>query len=106
VVLVTLGGCHLLNGLVVVSIEAHKEDCVVLRRRDCEGYCTHPAGATKSNSSRVRHKERQVVWPCQSARACGKHSTWESVTCGSPLAKGPATILELVSTGTSVLVRT
>ena len=42
VVLVTLGGCHLLDGLVVVSIEARKEDCAVLRRRDCEGYCAHP----------------------------------------------------------------
>jgi hypothetical protein len=31
VVLVTLRGCHLLDGLVVVSVEAHKEDCVVLR---------------------------------------------------------------------------
>jgi hypothetical protein len=30
VVLVTLGGCHLLDGLVVVSIEAHKEDYAVL----------------------------------------------------------------------------
>ena len=30
-VLVTLGGCHLLNGLVVVSVEAHKEDCAALR---------------------------------------------------------------------------
>ena len=35
-VLVTLGGCHLLDGLVVVSVEARKEDCVVLRRGDCE----------------------------------------------------------------------
>jgi hypothetical protein len=51
VVLVTLGGCHLLDGLVVVSIPAHKEDCVVLRRSDCEGYCARPAGAVKSNSS-------------------------------------------------------
>ena len=34
VVLVTLGGCHLLDGLVVVSVEARKEDCVVLRRSD------------------------------------------------------------------------
>ena len=34
VVLVTLGGCHLLDGLVVVSVEAHKEDCAVLRRSD------------------------------------------------------------------------
>jgi hypothetical protein len=50
-VLVTLGGCHLLDGLEVVSVEAHKEDCAVLRRRDYEGYCVCPAGATKSNSS-------------------------------------------------------
>jgi len=33
-----------------------------------------------------------------SARACGKHSTWESVTYGSPLARGPAATLELVDT--------
>ena len=26
-VLVTLGGCHLLDGLAVVSVEACKEDC-------------------------------------------------------------------------------
>ena len=61
-VLVTLGGCHLLDGLVVVSVEACKEDCAVLRRSDCEGDCAHPAGATKSNSSRTRHEGRQVVW--------------------------------------------
>ena len=42
VVLVTHGGCHLLDGLVVVSIEAHKEDCAELQRSDCEGYCAHP----------------------------------------------------------------
>ena len=55
VVLVTLGGCHLLHGLVVVSIEARKEDCAVLWRSDCEGNCTHPTGATKSNTSRACH---------------------------------------------------
>ena len=60
-VLVTLGGCHLLDGLVVVSVEARKEDCVVLQRSDCEGYCAHPAGAVKSNSSRARREGRQVV---------------------------------------------
>jgi hypothetical protein len=31
VMLVILGGCHLLDGLVVVSVEARKEDCAVLR---------------------------------------------------------------------------
>jgi hypothetical protein len=65
VVLVTLGGCHLLDGLVVVSVEAHKEDCLVLQRSDCEGDCAHPAGAMKSNSSRARREERQVVRPGQ-----------------------------------------
>jgi hypothetical protein len=55
VVLVTLGGCHLLDGLVMVSIEACKEDCVVLWRSDCEGYCARPAVAAKSNSSRACH---------------------------------------------------
>jgi hypothetical protein len=55
VVLVTLGSCHLLDGLVVVSVEARKEDCAVLRRSDCEGYCARPVGATKSNSSRACH---------------------------------------------------
>ena len=60
-VLVTLGGCHLLDGLVVVSVEARKEDCTVLRRSDCEGDCAHPTGAAKSNSSRARREWRQVV---------------------------------------------
>jgi hypothetical protein len=46
-VLVTLGGCHLIDGLVVVSVEVCKEDCAVLRRRICEGYCAHPVGAAK-----------------------------------------------------------
>jgi hypothetical protein len=55
VVFVTLGGCHLLDGLVVVSVEARKEDCVVLWRSDCEGYYARPAVATKSNSSRACH---------------------------------------------------
>ena len=64
-VLVTLGGCHLLDGLVVVSVEARKEDYAVLQRSDYEGDCAHPAGATKSNSSRARREGRQVVWPGQ-----------------------------------------
>ena len=61
-VLVTLGGCHLLDGLVVVFIEAHKENCAVLQRSDCEGDCAHPVGAAKSNSSRARRDGQQVVW--------------------------------------------
>ena len=64
-VLVTLRGYHLLDGLVVVFVEARKEDCAVLQRSDCEGDCAHPAGATKSNSSRARREGRQVVRPGQ-----------------------------------------
>ena len=41
-VLVTLGGCHLLDGLVVIAVEARKEDCAVLRRRDCRGIVLTP----------------------------------------------------------------
>jgi hypothetical protein len=65
VVLVTLGGCHLLDGLVVVSIEAHKE--IVWRSGEelCEGHCARSAGAAKSNSSKTRHEGRQVVRPGQ-----------------------------------------
>jgi len=36
----------------------------------------------------------------------GKHSRWESVTCGSPLARVSAAILELVSTAGRSLVAT
>jgi hypothetical protein len=54
--LVTLGDCHHLDGLkVVVSVKARKEDFTMLRRRNYEGYCAHPAGAAKSNSSRACH---------------------------------------------------
>ena len=103
VVLVTLGGCHLQDGLVVVSVEARNKLVRCCGKELCEGHCARPMGAEKSNSSRARREGRQVVWPCQSARACGKHSTWESMTCGSPLARGPMATLELVLTGTSVL---
>ena len=54
-VLDTLGGCHLLDGLVVVFIEARKEDYVVLWISDSEGYCARPVGAVKCNSSRACH---------------------------------------------------
>ena len=50
-VLVTLGGCHLLDGLVVVSIEARKKLVQCSREELCEGFCARPVGAAKSNSS-------------------------------------------------------
>ena len=53
--LVTLGGCHLLDGLVVVSVEARKK---LVRRSEevlCEGHCARLTGAAKSNFSKVCH---------------------------------------------------
>ena len=44
-VLVTLGGCHLLDGLVVVSVEVRKK--LVWRSGEelCEGHCARPRGS-------------------------------------------------------------
>ena len=64
-VLVTLGGSHLLDGLVVVSIEARKKLVRCSREELYEGHYARPVGAAKSNSSRARHEGRQVVWPGQ-----------------------------------------
>ena len=50
-VLVTLGGCHLLDGLVVVSIEARKKLVRYSGEELCEGHCVRPTGAMESNSS-------------------------------------------------------
>ena len=55
-VLVTLVGCHLLDGLVVVSVEARKKLVRCSREELCEGHCVRPTGATKSNSSRERRE--------------------------------------------------
>ena len=55
VVLVTLGGCHLLDGLVVVSVKARKK--LVQRSEEvlCEGHCARPVRAAKSNFSKACH---------------------------------------------------
>ena len=50
-VLVTLGGCDLLDGFVVVSVEARKKFVWCSEEELCEGHCGRPAGAAKSNSS-------------------------------------------------------
>ena len=50
-VLVTLGGCHLVDSLVVVSVEARKKLVRCSREELCEGHYADPVGATKSNSS-------------------------------------------------------
>jgi hypothetical protein len=55
--LVTLGGFHLLDGLVVVSVEAHKKLVRCSGEELFEGHYACPAGAAKSNSSRARCEE-------------------------------------------------
>ena len=50
-VLVTLGGFHLLDGLVVVSVEARKKLVRCSEEELCEGHCARPVGTMKSNSS-------------------------------------------------------
>jgi hypothetical protein len=51
-VLVTLGGRHLLDGLVARDfVEAPRGDCAVLRRRICEGFLSLPRGARIGYSS-------------------------------------------------------
>ena len=56
VVLVTLRGCHLLDSLVVVSVEARKKLVRCSGEELCEGHCTRPVGAMKSNSSKARRE--------------------------------------------------
>ena len=47
-VLVTLEGCHLLDGLVVVSVEARKKLVRCSGEELCEGHCARPAGAARA----------------------------------------------------------
>ena len=54
-VLVTLGGYHLLDGLVVVSVKALKKLVRGSGEELCEGHCARPAGAAKSNFSKACH---------------------------------------------------
>ena len=61
VVLVTLGDCHLLDGLVVVFVEACKKLVQCSGEELCEGHCACPVGAVKSNSSKARREGQQVV---------------------------------------------
>ena len=48
-VLVTLGGCHLLDDLVVVFVEARKKLVRCSGEELCEGHCARPVGTAKSN---------------------------------------------------------
>ena len=51
-VLVTLGGCHLLDDFVACDFVEAREKIVQCSREElCEGHCARPVGAAKSNSS-------------------------------------------------------
>ena len=51
-VVVILGGCHLVDSLVARgSVEARKKIGRCSGEEIVRGYCAHPAGAAKSNSS-------------------------------------------------------
>jgi hypothetical protein len=52
VVLVTLGDCHLLDGLVVVSVEAREKIVRSSGEGIVRGHCARPAGAAMSKSSK------------------------------------------------------
>jgi DNA-binding IscR family transcriptional regulator len=65
VVLIIIGGCQLLDGLVVVSVEARMKIVRCFGEELCEAHCARPAGAVKSNSSKARREGRQVVRPGQ-----------------------------------------
>ena len=47
-VLVTLVGYHLLNGLVVVSVEARKKLVRCSGEELCEGHCARPTGVRRA----------------------------------------------------------
>ena len=99
-VLVTLGGCHLLDGLVAYdSIEACNEIVWCFREESVSGTVLTPRGSQRANLVERDGKSTSGL-AGSSARAYGKHSTWETVTCGSTLARGLGATLELVSTGT------
>jgi hypothetical protein len=53
VVLVTIGGCHLLDSLVVLSKLARR--LCEAPEKLCERDCAHATGIVKSNSSRAYH---------------------------------------------------
>jgi hypothetical protein len=55
VMLVTLGGCHLLDDLVVVSVKARKKLTQCSEKELYVGHYARPAGAMKSNSSKECH---------------------------------------------------
>jgi hypothetical protein len=73
VVLVTLGGCHLLDGLVVVSVENREKIVWCSREVIVRGIMLtpwEPRRATLVEQDTKGHK-----WSgCVNARACGKHS--------------------------------
>lgn len=97
VVLVTLVGCHLLDGWVVVALWKPMWNVWFWKSR-FERYLDYCVDA-KSNTSRARCEERRVVRSDQVLELECKQSTCKSVTCSSPLARGSTTTLGLSQWG-------
>jgi hypothetical protein len=97
VVLVTLGGCHLLDGLVACdSVEARVEIVRGSEGGFVRGDYAHPAGIVKNNSSKARgledpHLESECAAPA------------EGLTLDSQLARDPSSGC-IATTGTSLVV--
>ena len=67
--LVTLGGRHLLDGLVAAAPSKHAKKLVRGSGEDCEGSCARPAGIAKSNSSWSVSLSYHTGW----VGSCGVH---------------------------------
>ena len=65
-VLVTLGGCHLLDSLVImVSIKARKKLVRGYGEEFVRGVVLALRGSRRPTLVKVRREERQMVQPCQ-----------------------------------------
>jgi hypothetical protein len=103
VVLVTLGGCHLLDNLVACGLycESHMKLCVAPEQDFVRGVVLALWEIAKSNSSRARCEEHQVVGRIKVLELLCKHSLWWRELVCSPLARGSATTLDLPQRGLS-----
>jgi hypothetical protein len=101
--LVTLRGCHLLDGLVACgSIEASKKIVRGSGEGIVRGIVLGPWGSRRATL--VERDAKGDKWSGgSSARARGERSTWDGMTSESLLARGLAATLELVSMGTSLV---
>jgi hypothetical protein len=98
-VLVSLGGCHLLDILACELFKSTHGDFAWLRRLLCKEYRAHPTGDTKSNTSRALCEERQVVRLDQVLELTSKHSLWGECDLRVTTSEWISSNLGLASTG-------